>query len=267
MQFVEIEKNLGPEGRVAVVRFDRGDRINALSPQAMRELRAAAQSFEDDHATSVVVLTGNAYGFSAGFDLRDAEGAERGKLGLAARRAALMVGPRMCRAWYEMEQVTICAVEGHCVGGGAALAVSLDFRFCGRNAHFRIPEVELGMNMSWGSVPRILQLIGPARTKQAVILASDRISAPEAERWGLVERVTEDHEAFTAAFAFAERIAAQPPIPTMMTKTTVNRLAGALDDLASHMDRDQFALTNLSEDHAEGVAAFLGRRKPRFRGR
>ncbi|MFO1117385.1 MAG: enoyl-CoA hydratase/isomerase family protein [Beijerinckiaceae bacterium] len=267
MGFVKIEKGLGPEGRVAVVRFDRGDRLNALSAVAMRELRAAAQSFEDDSTTSVVVLTGTTHGFSAGFDLKDSEGRERTKLGMGARRAALMVGPRMCRAWYEMEQVTICAVENHCVGGGAALAVSLDFRFCGKSAHFRIPEVELGMNMSWGSVPRMLQLMGPARTKQAVILASDRIGAADAEKWGLVEYVTEDGKAFEQAYRFAERIAAQPPMPTMMTKTTVNRLSGALDDVASHMDRDQFLLTNLSEDHSEGVAAFLERRKPRFRGR
>jgi len=267
MRYVTIENGLGPEGRIAIVRFDRGDKLNALSAAAMRELRAAAQSFEDDPATSVVILTGHAQGFSAGFDLKDAEGRERGKMGLGERRAALMVGPRMCRAWYEMEQVTICAIEGHCIGGGAALAVSLDFRFCGASAHFRIPEVELGMNMSWGSVPRILQLVGPARTKQAVILASDRISAQQAEKWGLAEEVVEDGRAFDAAFRFAEKIAAQPPIPTMMTKTTVNRLAGALDDLASHMDRDQFALTNLSEDHAEGVAAFMERRKPKFRGR
>ena len=267
MDFVTIEKGLGPDGRIAVVRFDRGDKLNALSAAAMRELRAAAQSFEDDYETSVVVLTGTATGFSAGFDLKDAEGRERTKLGLGARRAALSVGPRMCRAWYEMEQVTICAIEGHCIGGGAALAVALDFRFCGKSAHFRIPEVELGMNMSWGSVPRMLQLMGPARTKQAVILASDRISAAEAEKWGLVETVTEDGRALASAMAFAERIAAQPPIPTMMTKTTVNRLAGAHDDLASHMDRDQFALTNLSEDFQEGVAAFMERRKPKFRGR
>ena len=267
MKYVTIEKGLGPEGRIAVVRFDRGDRLNALSAEAMRELRAAAQSFEDDPATSVVILTGTPHGFSAGFDLKDAEGRERTRLGLGERRAALMVGPRMCRAWYDMEQVTICAIEGHCIGGGAALAVSLDFRICGASAHFRIPEVELGMNMSWGSVPRILQLIGPARAKQAVICASDRISAAQAEKWGLAEEVVEDGQAFAAAFAFAERIAAQPPIPTMMTKTTVNRLSGALDDLASHMDRDQFTLTNLSEDHAEGVAAFMERRKPKFRGR
>ena len=75
-----------------------------------------------------------------------------------------------------MEQITIGAIEGFCIGGGVALAVALDFRVMGRDAHLRVPEVGLGMNMSWQSVPRMLHLIGPARTKQAVILADQRIS-------------------------------------------------------------------------------------------
>ena len=94
-----------------------------------------------------------------------------------------------------MEQVTIAAIEGPCIGGGVALAASLDFRFCGEGAHFRIPEVALGMNMSWGSLPRLLALMGPARTKQAVILADDRISSAEAREWGLVEKVVPDGQA------------------------------------------------------------------------
>jgi enoyl-CoA hydratase len=128
-KFVSVQKGLGPEGRVGMVRLDRGDAINALSPEVMRQLRAAAQSFEDDVGTSVVILTGNARVFSAGFDLKDEEGRTRHKLGLGERRAALRIGPRMCRAWWEMEQVTIAAIEGPCIGGGVALAASLDFRF------------------------------------------------------------------------------------------------------------------------------------------
>jgi enoyl-CoA hydratase len=266
-ELVTIEKGLGPEGRIAVVRFDRSDDINALSPEALRQLTATARSFEDDSETSVVVLTGSAKAFSAGFDLKDAEGRSRRTMDIGSLRRHLKLGPRLSRAWQEMEQVTIGAIEGFCIGGGVALAVALDFRVMAANAHLRVPEIGLGMNMSWQSVPRMLHLIGPARTKQAVILADQRISAAEAYEWGLVEEVAEPGKAFDAAMAMAEKVARQPPISVAMTKLTVNRLAHALDDLASHMDIDQFALASFTEDHKEGVAAFVERRKPRFRGR
>lgn len=266
-KFVTIERGLGPEGRIAVVRFDRGDGVNALSPEALRQLTDTARSFEDDADTSVVVLAGSAKTFSAGFDLKDPEGKSRASMDLGTLRRHLKLGPRLTRAWQEMEQVTIGAIEGFCIGGGVALAVALDFRVMAKNAHMRVPEIGLGMNMSWQSVPRMLHLMGPARTKQAVILADQRISAAEAYEWRLVEHLAEDGKAFDVAMAFAEKIAVQPPLSVAMTKLTVNRLTHALDDLASHMDVDQFALASMSEDHKEGVAAFLGKRKPKFRGR
>jgi enoyl-CoA hydratase len=264
--FVTIEKGIGPEGRIAVVRFDRGDGINALSPEALRQLTNAARSFEDDSETSVVVLTGGADAFSAGFDLRDAEGRSRRTMDIGSLRRHLKLGPRLTRAWQEMEQITIGAIEGFCIGGGVALAVALDFRVMGSDAHMRVPEIGLGMNMSWQSIPRMLHLMGPARTKQAVILADQRISAAEAHQWGLVEEVVDPGRAFDAAMALAAKVATQPPLSVAMTKLTVNRLAHALDDLTSHMDVDQFALASLTDDHREGVSAFLDRRKPRFKG-
>ena len=266
-EFLRVEKGLGPDGRIAVVGFDRGDGINALSPEAMRQLTEVARSFEEDVESSVVVLTGGAKAFSAGFDLKDPEGRARKDMDLGSLRRALKVGPRLTRAWHEMEQVTICAIEGFAIGGGVALAVALDFRVMADNAHLRVPEIALGMNMSWQSVPRMLHLIGPARTKQAVILADERISAREAHDWGLVEEVAEPGKAFDVAMTLAEKVARQPPISVAMTKLTVNRLAHALDDLASHMDGDQFALASMTEDHTEGIAAFRERRKPKFRGR
>lgn len=234
--FVNIEKGLGPEGRIALVRFDRGDGINALSPEAIRQLTAAANSFEDDGDTSAVVLTGGAKAFSAGFDLKDSEGRSRETMDIGSLRRHLKLGPRLARAWQDMEQVTIAAIEGFCIGGGVALAVALDFRIMASNAHIRVPEIGLGMNMSWQSVPRMLHLMGPARTKQAVIMADQRISADEAYDWGFAQELAEPGKAVDVAMAMAEKVARQPPISVAMTKMTVNRLAHALDDLASHME-------------------------------
>jgi enoyl-CoA hydratase/carnithine racemase len=169
-----VEKGLGPEGRIAVVRFDRGDNLNALSMEAARQLTAAARGFEDDATTSVVVLTGTVKAFCAGFDLKDAEGQSRRNMDLGTLRRHLKIGPRLCRAWHEMQQITIAAIEGFCIGGGVSIAVALDFRVMARDAHMRLPEIGLGMNMAWQTTPRMLHLMGPARTKQALLLADDR---------------------------------------------------------------------------------------------
>jgi enoyl-CoA hydratase len=155
-----------------------------------------------------------------------------------------------------MEQITIAAIEVFCIGGGVALAAALDFRIMASNAHIRVPEIGLGMNMSWQSIPRLLHLMGPARTKQAVIMADQRISAKEAYDWGFAQELAKPGKVLNAAMAMAEKVARQPPISVAMTKMTVNRLAYALDDLASHMDIDQFALASKTDDHSEGVAAF-----------
>ena len=208
------------------MRFDRSDGINAMSPEAMRQLTDAARSFEDDDATSVVVLTGGAKSFSAGFDLRLRKA---GPAIHGSRHAAPALETRTAAdaGLAGVEQITIGAIEGFCVGGGVALAVALDFRVMARDAHMRVPEIGLGMNMSWQSVPRMLHLMGPARTKQAVILADQRISAAEAYEWRLVEEVADPGKAFDAAMALAAKVAAQPPLSVAMTKLTVNRLAHA----------------------------------------
>ncbi|MBM3300935.1 MAG: enoyl-CoA hydratase/isomerase family protein, partial [Deltaproteobacteria bacterium] len=242
------------EGRVAVVRFDRGDKLNALSLQALRELVEAAESLKDDLDTTAVVLTGSEHCFCAGLDLKDPELFEAMGAPLGKRRKLLSFGPKMCQAWESLEQFTIAAIEGHCVGGGVSLAVSCDFRIMGNGAFFRVPELVLGMNMSWQTLPRLVHLVGPARAKQIVILA-ERIGSDEALRWGLAQEVAEDREVLNRANALAQEIAEIPPLPVRMTKQAVNAVTNALDHCASYMDTDQFMLCQMTEDQAEGISA------------
>jgi enoyl-CoA hydratase/carnithine racemase len=230
----------------------------------MQALTAAAVRLRDDTSTSAVVLTGDPV-FSAGADLADPALAARAAAPLIERRELLRVGPDMCAAWEALDQVTIAAVEGFCLGGALALAVACDFRIAGQGAHFRLPEIPLGMNMSWRSQPRLVNLIGPARTKQLVIFG-ERVEAAEALSWGLIEEVTPDGKALAAAMIMAHKAAALPPIAVRMAKRAITQIATALNPLGAYMDGDQYALAALSEDHREAVAAFFEKRPPGFTG-
>jgi len=251
---------------VAVVRLDRGDGRNALSARFMREIAAAAESFRDDLDTRAIVLTGTSEVFSVGADLKDPELASRRDRGLLERRHALRVGPDMCAAWERVEQFTICAIEGHCIGGGVALAVACDTRIAGSGASLRLPEIPLGMNMSWQSNPRLVNLMGVARAKRFIVLG-EAMDAETALAQGLVEDTVPAGQALDAALDLARRVAALPPVGVRMTKQSVDAAAKALNYTASYMDRDQFALTLGGEDQQEAVRAFLEKRAPTFTGR
>jgi enoyl-CoA hydratase/carnithine racemase len=253
------------DGGVATVTFDRCDGRNPLSMELLKDLARAANGFEDDLETRAIVLTG-AKVFSAGADLKDPAAAARARAGLLERRQLLKAGPEMCDAWERVEVPTIAAIEGFCIGGALSLAVSCDFRIVAKDSHFRLPEIPLGMNMSWRTLPRLAALIGPARTKKLTIFG-ERVEAEEALTWGLADTVVPAGKTLAVATEWARRLAALPPVPVRMSKQSINAASHALNYATSFMDRDQFALTATSEDNREAVAAFLEKRAPKFTGR
>src|SRR5882724_6650635 len=246
-QFVRVTR----DGAVATVTMDRGDGRNALSRQLILELTKAARSFADDLETQAVIITGKG-AFTAGADLKDPAMDRRRAIGLLERRQMTRIGPDLCDAWEKVEQVTICAIEKYCIGGGGALAAACDFRIMGKSSHMRLPEIPLGMNMSWHAVPRLVSLIGPSRAKQFVIFG-ERVEAEQALAWGLADDVVSDGEALAAARRWAGKIVKLPP--------------NALHQATTFMDLDQYALATTSEDYREAIKAFLEKREPKFTGR
>jgi len=146
-----------------------------------------------------------------------------------------------------------------------ALAAACDLRVASREATLYVPEVERGMNMSWGSIPRFVALVGPARTKRLAALC-EKVPAQTAFDWGLCDHLTEPGAALNKAVEIAEGASGLPPTALKMVKQDVNVAAHALARAAAHRDLEAFLLMQESEDFREGVAAFLEGRKPDYSG-
>ena len=260
-QYLKINKLDG----IAHVSMNRGDGNNALSYALMKELTDCANELNSNTEINCIILSGEGKSFSVGADLKDKDFMKGEKTSLE-RREVFKIGPNMCQAWESLEQVTIASVEGYCLGGGLALAVSCDFRVSTDKAIFRLPEIPLGMNMSWQSNPRINALIGPARTKELVILGEE-VDGEKAYDWGLVQRLCGEGESLNVSMDLAKKVVKLPPLAVRMSKVSINAAANALNYNSSFMDRDQYLLTGFTEDREEAIRAFFDKRDPKFKGK
>ena len=246
------------ENGISTVTLASENPRNTLSHAIMSGLRDVARWLKTDIETHAVIVTGDPV-FSAGADLKDPD-MRTDHMPRLQQRQALLLGPDMCAAWEALEQVTICAIEGYCLGGGMALAVACDWRVCAEDAQLRLPEIPLGINMSWQANPRITALIGPSRAKQVIILG-ENIPATQAENWGLVDFVTGKGESLAKAQELAAKVVALPPLPVRMSKQAVNAHAYALNYASSFMDREQYALLTGSEENKDAIKAFINKSK------
>jgi enoyl-CoA hydratase len=250
---------LSSDGRLARVTLERSDRRNAFSAELMREMIAAAAELAARRDLDAVIVSGSGGVFSAGADLKDAT-RWAGGAPLLEQRETSGLGGRMARAWEELPQITIAAIEGYAIGGGLAFSVALDWRVLARDAFVSLPEISLGIPLTWGTLPRLVNLVGPARAKRLAILC-ERIGAADALAMGLVDELCEPGGALPAAAELAAKVLDKPKHSVLMTKETVNAYASLGAHAVSHMASDQLELAAASPESRAARDAALKRRK------
>lgn len=202
--------------------LDQPDKLNPLGSAALQELADAAAWFDDEKA-EVVVVTGAGRAFSAGFDLREFTAPDR------SVASAPELGRRMADALEAMDAVTIAAIHGHCVGGGVVLASACDLRVAADDALFSIPEVDLGIPLAWGGIPRLVREIGPALTRELVMTCRS-FGAEEAKAIGFVNRVVRPTDLTESVNELAQDLRAKA---TSVLRATKRQVQVAAEDLAS----------------------------------
>ena len=234
------------DGAVGRLTLTRPARLNALSLQALRELATAAGWFDEQPDVKVVVVGGEGRAFSAGFDLDDFAG--------AGTRDSGDLGRRMAEAVTDMRALTIAAVQGHCVGGGVVLAAACDLRVAAADAVFSIPEVDLGIPLAWGGIPRLVRELGPAVTKE-LVLTCRPFSAGEARALRFVNRVVAPERLHEEVDVLAAALATKSALTLDVTKRHVNAVTAQMATTGmSFVDTDALQ-SALHDPESRAVAA------------
>ena len=214
------------DGSIGRLTLTQPDKLNPLGTAPLREIAEAAGWF-DTTSAHIVIVTGEGRAFSSGFDLREFAGSESSEATSSRDQADL--GRLMAEAMERMSALTIAAIKGPCVGGGVVLAGVCDLRIAADDTVFSIPEVDLGIPLAWGGIPRLVREIGPAFTRE-LVLTCRPFDAHEAKALGFVNRVVPRADLEATVNELAAQLARKAPSVVRATKRQVNE---ALENVAS----------------------------------
>ncbi len=250
----------GPLGTVALVTLDRPKALNALSFDLVAQLDEILHVLDADDACGAIVITGSGEkAFAAGADIRELAAQTPGSLHDADPFAPI-------DAIGSLRTPVIAAVRGYALGGGAELAMACDMIVAGDDAQFGQPEIAIGVIPGAGGTQRLARAIGKAKAME-LVLTGRRITAQQADAMGLVTEVVPAAETVDRALALAARIAAQPRLAVAAAKAAVIATQELPLSAGIRRERDLFEGLFASEDQAEGMAAFLEKRPPAWKGR
>lgn len=247
-----------PQTHVALLRLNRPEARNALSPELREELRAHFTALGEDPEIRAIVITGDDRAFAAGADIKS----------MAAMTPSDMMRRDDARNWAAIRacpKPIVAAVNGYALGGGCELAMNADIIVAGEGAVFGQPEVRLGIMPGAGGTQRLARAIGKYRA-MLMLLTASTMTAKEAFDAGLVSRVTSDETTVTEAIAIAAAIAAMPPLAVAQIKQVLLAGLDAPLDVALILEQKAAYLLFDSADKREAMQAFVEKRKPTFSG-
>jgi enoyl-CoA hydratase/carnithine racemase len=244
------------EGSIGHLTLDRPRKLNPLSTETLTELAAAARWFDEQREVKVVVVRGAGRAFSAGADLTSFAGPSE----LSPRDAADR-GREMADAIENMRALCIAEIQGWCIGGGLVLAAACDLRIASEDARFSIPEVDLGIPLAWGGIPRLVREIGPALTKE-LVLTCRPFDAAEAKTAGFLNRVVPAEALATTVTELAESLAAKATHALTSTKRHVNAVTDQMvGTMRSWADADGLVTAFGDAECAAARRAYLSARR------
>jgi enoyl-CoA hydratase/carnithine racemase len=243
-----------------VITLNRPSKLNPLSTVTLAELADAARFFDSRHEVKVVVVSGRGRAFCAGADLAAFSTGEGSAPSTSALRDAADAGRLMAHAIESMTAVTVARLHGHCVGGGLVLAAACDLRVAADDTYFSIPEVDLGIPLAWGGIPRLVREIGPAMTKELVMTCRP-FSATEAHAAGFLNRVVPVAELDASVEALVSQLESKSLLTLSATKQHVNAVTEGMVGTARAWNDADSLVTALRDPESRTVAAaYLNRR-------
>lgn len=243
---------------IALVQLNRPKELNALNLQLMNELKAALKELDENPEVRVIIITGNERAFAAGADIKQ----------MAGKGAIDMLKIDQFSTWDQIRRTKkplIAAVSGFALGGGCELVMHCDMVVASETAQFGQPEIKIGVMPGAGGTQRLPRAVGKVKAME-MVLTGDFISADEALRIGLINKVVPTELYLSEAVKMAQKIAAQSPIAVQMAKESVLKAFEMPLQEALYFERKNFYMLFATEDQKEGMAAFVEKRKPDFKG-
>ncbi|OLE18154.1 MAG: 2-(1,2-epoxy-1,2-dihydrophenyl)acetyl-CoA isomerase [Betaproteobacteria bacterium 13_1_20CM_3_63_8] len=253
------------EPGVLTITLNRPEKLNAFNPEMHRELRAALERAADEAQIRVVILTGAGRAFCAGQDLAERNVAP----GAAPIDLSVSLGSYynpLVRRLRTLPKPLLCVVNGVAAGAGANIALACDLVLAARSASFVQSFARIGLVPDSGGTYFLPRLVGAARA-MGLALLGEKLSAEEAERWGLIWKAIDDDKLAAEASELARNLAAGPTKAYALLKKALYLSPGNSLDAQLELERDLQREAGFSEDYREGVRAFMEKRDPRFKGK